>query len=192
MDTVNKGVPGAAAVVRGRATARGVLAAAYLAAGVLHVTVPEPFLLITPGWVPFPRAVIFGTGLCELAGAAGLLTRRLRRAAGIGLALYAVCVYPANIKHALGALPAGSVQLGLWYHVPRLLLQPVLVWWALFAGEAVTWPFGRANRQPDAGFSLPSPAGRTPPAGRSAPACPAGPSWWGRRWERGPGPGDTR
>ncbi len=129
--------------VRGRAAARGVLAAIYLAAGVFHIATPEPFLLIIPDWMPFPRQVILATGLCELAGAMGLLTVRLRRAAGIGLALYAVCVYPANIKHAMGGLPGGQLQLGLWYHVPRLLLQPVLVWWALFAGEVVTWPFRR-------------------------------------------------
>ncbi len=128
-------------LVPGRIVARAVLAAIYLAAGVFHLATPAPFLLITPGWVPFPRQVILATGLCELAGAAGLLTARFRRAAGFGLALYAVCVYPANIKHAMGGLP--GVQLGLWYHVPRLLLQPVLVWWALFAGGLVTWPFRR-------------------------------------------------
>ena len=127
--------------VPGRTVARAVLAAIYLAAGIFHLATPAPFLLITPDWVPFPRQVIMATGLCELAGAAGLLTVRLRRAAGFGLALYAVCVYPANIKHAMGGLP--GVQLGMWYHVPRLLLQPVLVWWALFAGGLVTWPFRR-------------------------------------------------
>ncbi len=135
-----------AAPGRGRTIGRWVLAACYLLAGVAHLSSPGPFLLITPGWVPFPRQVIAATGLCELAGAAGLLTRRLRRAAGIGLALYAVCVFPANIKHALVGLPAGQVQLGWWYHGPRLALQPVLVWWALFAGEVVDWPFRRHAR----------------------------------------------
>ena len=130
---------------RGRTTARVVLAVAYLAAGVLHVTRPEPFLMITPDWVPFPKQVIFATGLCEIAGALGLFSSRLRRAAGAGLALYAVCVYPANIKHAFESVPAGGVQLGWWYHAPRLALQPVLVWWALFAGGLVTWPFGRGR-----------------------------------------------
>ena len=131
------------AIVKGRRAARFALAAAYAAAGVFHLATPGPFLLITPDWVPYPRAVIFDTGLCELAGAAGLLVRRLRRAAGIGLALYAVCVFPANIKHAFEGLPPGQVQLSWWYHGPRLALQPVLVWWALFAGEAIDWPFRR-------------------------------------------------
>ncbi len=130
----------------GRPISRIVLAAAYAAAGALHLATPETFLLITPDWVPHPRAVILFTGACELAGAAGLLSRRLRYAAGVGLALYAACVFPANIKHAIDGLPAGQVQLGWWYHAPRLALQPVLVWWALFAGCVVDWPFARVAR----------------------------------------------
>ncbi len=127
----------------GRSVSRWVLSASYLAAGVLHLSIPGTFMQITPEWVPHPRWVILGTGACELAGAAGLNIPRLRRAAGIGLALYAVCVFPANIKHAVDGLPAGQVQLGWWYHAPRLALQPVIVWWALYAGEVIDWPFRR-------------------------------------------------
>jgi hypothetical protein len=36
----------------------------------------------------------------------------------------------------------------MWlYHGPRLLLQPVLVWWALYAGAVTDWPFGRGHVQ---------------------------------------------
>lgn len=122
------------------------LAAFYLAAGILHLYKPEPFLAITPDWVPFPRQVIFGTGFCEIAGSLALLTRSLRAAAGIALALYAICVLPANIKHAIYGIPGGELQLSWWYHAPRLAFQPVLVWWALFAGEVVDWPFRRRSR----------------------------------------------
>ena len=125
-----------------RAVARLVLALAYLAAGVLHLVLPEPFLTITPGWVPAPEQVIRLTGAAEIAGAIGLMIPRLRGAAGIGLALYAVCVFPANIKHAMDNLGTGT-GLGLAYHLPRLLLQPVIVWWALWAGLVVDWPFRR-------------------------------------------------
>ena len=48
--------------------------------------------------------------------------------AGMGLAAYAVCVFPANIKHALDSLVAGEAFLGGWYHGPRLVLQPFIVW----------------------------------------------------------------
>jgi uncharacterized membrane protein len=125
-----------------------VLAAIYFAAGLLHLSTPGTFLMITPEWVPFPRQVILGTGVCEIAGAVGLLTRRLRHVAGIALALYAVCVFPANIKHAIDSTRGAPSLPGWWYHAPRLALQPVLVWWALFAGEVVSWPFSRSRRIP--------------------------------------------
>ncbi len=131
------------------AVSRAILALLYLAAGILHLAIPDPFLRIMPGWVPWPREVILFTGLCEIAGAAGLLVPRLRRAAGIGLALYAVCVFPANIKHALDDLARAQPQLGWWYHAPRLMLQPVLVWWALKAGEVIRWPFRRRQASPE-------------------------------------------
>ena len=137
---------GGAGNIQGRGAARWVLVAIYLTAGIFHLAVPDVFLTITPDWVPFPRQAILGTGACEIAGAIGLLTRRLRRAAGVALALYAVCVVPAHIKHAIDGMATGQAQLGWWYHAPRLAFQPVLVWWALFAGESVDWPFARWRR----------------------------------------------
>lgn len=124
-----------------RTVARWVLATAYLAAGILHLTAPEPFASITPAWVPWPEAVVALTGALEIAGAVGLCVPRLRRAAGLGLALYAVCVFPANIQHALNGLDGSGP--GWWYHAPRLALQPVIVWWALWASTAIDWPSGR-------------------------------------------------
>jgi uncharacterized membrane protein len=126
----------------GRALALGLLMVAYLTAGILHVLKPGPFLGITPHWVPWPRQVILVTGLCEIAGAIGLAVPRTRRFAGIMLALYAVCVYPANVVHAQQHLATGHGP-SLWYHIPRLLAQPLIVWWALFAGEVTIWPFRR-------------------------------------------------
>ncbi|MFK0278653.1 hypothetical protein ACIQUG_33675 [Ensifer sp. NPDC090286] len=120
------------------------LAILYSAGGALHAVWPAPFLSITPAWVPNAPNVILLTGLCEIAGAVGLLHPRLRRYAGIMLALYAVCVFPANIKHALDDLGAGATSPWQWaYHLPRLALQPLIVWAALFAGNVVFWPFRR-------------------------------------------------
>src|SRR3954463_13116077 len=92
-------IEGAPSDTAKRTAMRWIMAAFYIAAGIGHVLRPDAFLPIVPDWVPFPRAVILLTGLCELAGAAALLTPRLRAAAGIMLALYALCVWPANIKH---------------------------------------------------------------------------------------------
>ncbi len=137
---------GTSRLERGRSVLRLLLAAVYLAAGIAHIARPEGFLAITPGWVPFPGQVIFWTGVAEIAGAIGLFIPRLRRWAGIGLALYALCVFPANIRHAVEGVAIGGTTLGWGYHGPRLAFQPVFIWWALFAGGVTSWPFrsGRA------------------------------------------------
>ena len=128
-----------------RQALRALLAVAYLAAGLLHIFHPAPFLTITPAWVPYAPQVILFTGLCEVAGAVGLFVPRLRRWAGVMLAAYAVCVYPANVKHAVDYIQHGTGGLSLWYHVPRLAFQPLIVWWALFAGCVTDWPFQRRS-----------------------------------------------
>lgn len=56
-----------------RIVLRWLLGAAYLAAGVLHLVNPPPFLRITPGWVPFPTGVVAFTGIAEVLGAIGLV-----------------------------------------------------------------------------------------------------------------------
>lgn len=125
---------------------RLLLAIFYLLAGLAHIRSPEGFLAITPDWVPFPEQVVFLTGVAEIAGAIGLLIPpklipHVRYAAGIGLALYALCVFPANINHAINNIAVGGETASWAYHGPRLLFQPVFIWWALIAGNVINWPF---------------------------------------------------
>jgi uncharacterized membrane protein len=121
---------------RWRTVLRWLLAVAYLATGIVHLALPLPFIAITPDWVPMKATVIALTGAAEIAGALAIAqpwSAGLRRAGGIGLALYAVCVFPANINHMLIDMARPHPQLGWGYHIPRMLLQPLLVWAALFA-----------------------------------------------------------
>jgi uncharacterized membrane protein len=126
-----------------RAVMRWILAAFFVAAGYAHLTAPEALLAITPGWVPLPRQVIFLTGLFEFVASAALFTRRWRAYAGLALAVYAVCVWPANFKHAIESIDLPAIPSSRWYHAPRLAAQPVIVWWALFASEVIDWPWKR-------------------------------------------------
>ena len=112
------------------------LIAFYALAGVAHLVVTDAMVRIVPAWVQMPHAVVIATGLCELAGAAALVTHRWRRAAGWALAAYALCVWPANAHHAIIDLSRGT-GLPIWYHAPRLALQPAIIWWALWASGAV-------------------------------------------------------
>lgn len=123
-----------------------VLALFYVFAGIMHLLRPEPFLGIMPEAVPWPEQVVFWTGVAELAGAAGLVqpwSAQVRRWAGIGLALYALCVWPANMNHFALDMAKADGGLGLAYHVPRMMAQPLVIWLALWAGGATDWPLRR-------------------------------------------------
>jgi uncharacterized membrane protein len=129
-----------------RAVMRWILGVIYVAAGIGHLWIPDKFLAITPSWVPFAPQVIFITGLCELAGAAALVTRPLRWWAGVAFAAYALCVWPANFKHAIDGIVLPPVTDSWLYHGPRLAFQPVLIWWALYCAEVIDWPWRRDKR----------------------------------------------
>ncbi|MFM7404239.1 MAG: DoxX family protein [Erythrobacter sp.] len=119
---------------------RWMLAVFYAVAGVIHLLLPAPFLKIMPDWVPAPEAVVLWTGIAEILGAIGLVqpvSRPLRRAAGWGLALYALCVWPANINHFALDMARADGGLGLAYHIPRMFAQPAIIWLALWVGDCL-------------------------------------------------------
>jgi len=133
------------------AACRAALVVLYLVAGCFHLATPEPFLRITPHWVPWPEGVIRLTGIAELCGAIALaqpISPLLRRLAGLALAAYALCVWPANINHLMIDMARPDHGWGLAYHVPRMIAQPVLIWLALWTGEAIEWPFCPASTCP--------------------------------------------
>lgn len=90
-----------------------------------------------PPRIPRPRAVVIVTGIAEILGGIGILLPPTRKAAAVGLALYAVGVYPANVYHAVARVRVPPIPDSWWYHGPRLAAQPLFVWWALFAGGLV-------------------------------------------------------
>ena len=124
---------------------RWALALALMFFGIDHLANPARYLPMIEGFVPFPATVVLATGLCEIAGGLGLLVLRLRRAAGILLAIYFVCVFPANIRNALAGGGIEGLPSAAWYYWARLAFQPIAVWWALYAAEAIRWP-GSAAR----------------------------------------------
>ena len=119
------------------------MAAFFLGGFVLHMTAVDALVSITPDWVPVPRAVVLTTGWLELAGAIGLMLPQTRRVAGVALALYVLAVWPANIHQAIAHIVVPPIPDSWWYHGPRLALQPVLAWWALFCVGVIDWPMRR-------------------------------------------------
>ena len=112
---------------------RIVLAAVFAFMGVMHF-VPGPRrgmrAMIPPALrragMPSPAFLVAFTGVCELAGAAGLLTPWpvLRLVTGIALAVFLVAVFPANAFAAAHREKFGAVAVAFW---PRLIAQLVLI-----------------------------------------------------------------
>jgi len=133
----------AARIASLRTVLRLVMAAFFAGGFVLHMTAADALVSITPDWVPVPRAVVLTTGWLELAGAIGLMLPQTRRVAGLALALYILAVWPANIHQAIAHIVVPPIPDSWWYHGPRLALQPVLAWWALFCVGVIDWPMRR-------------------------------------------------
>ena len=83
--------------------AKGVVGA-FTVSGIVHLVKPEVFEPLMPDWVPAHREVIVGSGVAELACAAGLVMPRTRRIAAVVSATLLVGVYPGNLKMAGDAL----------------------------------------------------------------------------------------
>ena len=111
--------------MRARTAITGVL---FVAAGALHFVRPAMYEQIVPPQLGHASELVAISGLAEIAGGVGLMIRRTRRAAGIGLIALLLAVWPANIYMALQAehFSAVAPAWALWSRVP---LQIVLMWW---------------------------------------------------------------
>lgn len=132
---------GVASLRDGRACMRLSLAVAIVFFGMDHLLTPERYLAMIDAWMPWPAAIVAITGVCEIAGGLGLLLARLRRWAGLLLAVYFIAVFPANVHNALQGLDVEGLPGSEWYYWARLGFQPLAVWWALYCTGLVRWPF---------------------------------------------------
>jgi len=115
-----------------RDSGRWALSAMLVFTASAHFTkVRHDLLKMVPKWVPYPDAVIFMTGVLELAGAIGILLHQTRSIAGICLCLLFMGMFVANIKAAREGLAiAGSAATPLVLRLPMQILFIWLAWWS--------------------------------------------------------------
>jgi uncharacterized membrane protein len=112
---------------------RFALAGAMVVAGVLHFVQPTPFVQHLPPWVPERELLVAASGVAEMVLGLGLLARPpWRRTAGALLAVFLIAVFPANVYVAVAGIDVDGQPGGL-YPWLRLLLQPLLVWLAVWS-----------------------------------------------------------
>jgi uncharacterized membrane protein len=104
------------------------LAAFFLAAGSLHFLRPRMYEAIMPDALrDHGRELVYASGLAELAGGAGVLHPRTRRAAGWWLIATLLAIFPANVHMAIH--PERYRGIPRWALLARLPLQGVCIAW---------------------------------------------------------------
>jgi uncharacterized membrane protein len=106
----------------------------FILAGVMHFVIPRTYAAIVPPRLRAPRALVYASGVAEIAGGAGVLHQRTRRAASAWSVATLIAVFPANVHMALNPeryrVPGGRI--GLWARLP---VQALFVAWAIAAGR---------------------------------------------------------
>lgn len=114
---------------------RYLIGVVFVLAGILHFLKPGFYLNIMPDYIPRPKAMVYLSGVAEVAGGVGMLLPAVRFEATIGLILLLIAVFPANIDMALKTIrKRGWFRLSSILLISRLLLQFVLMYWVYWAG----------------------------------------------------------
>jgi uncharacterized membrane protein len=98
----------------------------FFAGGIGHFIITNTFTAVVPPYIPFPREMVYFTGVCEIAGALALLYKPLRSIAGIMLALLAICVTPVHIQMLIEADKYAALGPAILWG--RLIIQPIFIW----------------------------------------------------------------
>ncbi len=126
------GVLGVSAFATWVACVRWAVAAMFVFTGVAHFTkFRHEMAAMVPKFFPAPMAIVYFTGVCEIAGAIGLLVPQTRDIAGFCIIVLLVCLFPANAKAAREYLNvAGRPATPLWLRLPIQIMFIGLTWWA--------------------------------------------------------------
>ena len=111
----------------------------FFYAGLMHFVQEESFTAIVPPFIPFPKLIVWTTGLMELVFAILLILPRYRKLAGFLLAPFLLAVLPANIHMAINNIPFGEMSATpttLWL---RVALQFPLI-------LSILWVTGNISR----------------------------------------------
>lgn len=118
-----------APLTRGRKIGLAFVFLWFTLGGLAHFVFTDAEMRIVPPYIPWPREAVLVSGVFELLGAAGLLWRPVRRAAGWGLFALTVAVTPAHFymlqRPELFDVPYALLVLRLPLQVALLVL---IVW----------------------------------------------------------------
>ncbi len=106
----------------------------FVGAGINHFLKPQFYRQIIPPSFPARSLLVVVSGVCEIAGGAGLLIPPLRRPAAWGLIALLCAVFPANVYMATSPQLTPGRDYPHWLLWARLPLQLVIIAWVWFVG----------------------------------------------------------
>ena len=114
------------------------LGATLIFTGTLHLTISRAtFQAQVPTWLPLsPDFVVLASGVVEISLGLALISLQRRREVGIATALFFIAIFPGNISQYVNHINAFGLDSDRARAI-RLLFQPLLVLWALWATGAV-------------------------------------------------------
>jgi uncharacterized membrane protein len=107
----------------------------FVFAGVMHFAIPRTYEAIVPDQLPARRALVYASGVAEIAGGLAVQYPRTRRLGSLWSVATLLAVFPANVHMALHPeryrVPGGTRSLYL-----RLPIQLLFIAWARAAGRS--------------------------------------------------------
>ena len=107
------------------------LAVFFVVAGANHFLNPDFYVGIMPAWLPAHRMLVWISGGLEVIGGLCVLTPSVRGAAGWGLVLLLLAIFPANVHMALHPELYANIPPAALYL--RLPVQGLFMVWAFWA-----------------------------------------------------------
>ena len=103
------------------------MGAAYILAGINHFWHEEFYVKILRGFLPYPRLLVYISGVTEVLCGAGLLFPATRHVAAWNTIVLLIAIFPGNIRMVVEAKRFSTSAILLYLRLP---LQLVLIWLA--------------------------------------------------------------
>ena len=107
----------------------------FIFAGLMHFVIPRAYESIVPDYLPAHRALVYASGVAEIAGGVAVLHTRTRRMGSWWSIGTLIAVFPANVHMALHPDRYPMIRGGRAALIARLPLQALLIAWARAAGS---------------------------------------------------------
>jgi uncharacterized membrane protein len=107
----------------------------FIFAGVMHFVIPKVYESIVPDYLPAKRALVYVSGVAEIAGGAGTMHPRTRKQGSLLSIATLIGVFPANLHMAIHHERYRQVPGGRTALLCRLPVQLLFLAWARAASR---------------------------------------------------------